>query len=432
MRGLRFRPSAALVAVALAGASLGSVAGALLGAATARPALAADTSSTYVPLDPARILDTRNGTGRGGVVAPIPSGGSIELVVTGVGGVPPSGVDAVALNVTATAGTAFHSYLTVFPTGTLRPLASNINFTKDTTVPNLVVARVGDNGRVTVYNNAGHTHVVADVLGWYASAAGAGSRYAPLTPARILDTRYGVGVPSVRQVGAGETLELPVVGRGGVPAHGVSAVALNVTATRATGPETFVTVFPSGRPRPLASNLNVLPGQTVPNLVMAGVNNGRVSLYNNIGGVDLIVDVQGWYATPNAPPAGLSTYVPVAPVRALDTRDGTGTGGLPGRMGPGGVVVLQLAGTNGIPATGVSAVVLSVTAVDHFGPDNFITVYPNLAGRPLASNLNVTMGQTVANLVVARVDANGAVAIYSNVGAVHLVADVQGWFTQTG
>jgi len=73
---------------------------------SAGPALAADAGSTYVPLSPARILDTRDGTGRGGVSGPIPGGTSVELTVIGVGGVPASDVQAVALNVTATNGTA--------------------------------------------------------------------------------------------------------------------------------------------------------------------------------------------------------------------------------------------------------------------------------------------------------------------------------------
>lgn len=429
MKGLRFRPSAALVALAFWGTSLGAALGVLPMAGGPQAASAADAGSTYMALEPARILDTRNGTGLGGAVGPVMSGSSIELVVTGVGGVPGTGVDAVALNVTATNATAVNSYLTVFPTGTIRPLASNINFTMGTTVPNLVIARVGANGRVTIYNNSGTTDVIADVQGWYASSANpVGARYAALEPARVLDTRHGIGVALAGPVGPRETVDLQVTGVAGVPPSGVSAVVLNVTATDASGPDTFVTVFPSGTTRPLASNLNVVRGQTVPNLVIARVNNGKVSLYNNIGGLSLIADVQGWYSQPGSTSASLSTYVPVPPVRALDTRDGTGTSGVAGRMGAGGLLHLQLSGTNGIPASGVRAVVLNVTAVDHIGPDSFLTVYPANSLRPLASNVNVRMGQTVANLVVARVDASGTVAIYNNLGAVHIVADVQGWF----
>ena len=118
----------------------------------------------------------------------------------------------------------------------------------------------------------------------------------------------------------------------------------------------------------------------------------------------------------------------MAPVRALDTRDGTGTGGVSGRIAAGGVVVLQLTGRNGLPESGVSAVVLNVTVTNPTGPDSFLTVYPSPGPRPLASNLNFTAGQTVPNLVVARVGPTGAVTLYNNAGDTHIVADVQGWF----
>jgi hypothetical protein len=421
VKGLTSRPAAALIAgMALTLGTMGLIGG-------AGPAAAADAGTTYVPLSPARVLDTRNGTGRGGVIGPIGGGGAVELTVVGVGGVPASNVEAVALNVTATNGTAVDSYLTVFPTGTDRPLASNLNFNAHKTVPNLVMARVGAGGKVTIYNNSGSADVVADVQGWYASPVNpVGSRYVPLEPARVLDTRFGNGASG--PVPAGGVVDLVVAGRGGVPQSGVTAVVLNVTAIGLTGPDTFVTVYPSATQRPLASNLNVVQGQVVPNAVVARLNNGRVSLYNNLGAVDLVADVQGWFAAQTDTLTGQSSYNPMAPVRALDTRDGTGTGGFSGRIGAGGVVQLQITGRNGLPASGVSAVVLNVTVTEPTGPDSFLTVYPSLSARPLASNLNFVAGQTVGNLVVARVGSNGTVSIYNNLGAVHIVADVQGWF----
>ncbi len=422
MKGLIPRPAAALIA----GLALTFSTAGLLGQAV--PAVAADAGSTYVPLSPARILDTRNGTGRGGVVGPISSGGSVELTVIGVGGVPASGVEAVALNVTAVNGTALDSYLTVFPTGTERPLASNLNFNAGKTVPNLVMARVGTGGKVTIYNNNGNADVVADVQGWYASPVNpVGSRYVPVEPARVLDTRFSIGA-GFGPVPGGVAIDLVIAGRAGVPESGVTAVVLNVTAVGVSGPDSFVTVYPSGTERPLASNLNVVEGQAVPNAVVARLNNGRVSLYNNLGYVDMIADVQGWFAAPSDVLTGQSSYNPMAPARALDTRDGTGTGGVSGQTGPGGIVVLQVTGRNGLPETGVSAVVLNVTVTNPTGPDSFLTVYPSPSPRPLASNLNFKAGQTVANLVVARVGPTGAVTFYNNLGATHIVADVQGWF----
>jgi hypothetical protein len=420
---LHHRPAAALAAMAV---TFGTVFAMTTGTATA----AETPGATYVPILPTRALDTRDGVGRAGVKGPVPGGTTIDVAVTGLGGVPTSGVDAVALNVTATNGTALNSFLTVFPSGVTRPLASNVNFTAGKTVPNLVVARVGTNGTVSIYNNSGTADVIVDVQGWYAApATPIGARYAPLEPARVLDTRFGIGAAG--SVVGGSAIDLTVAGRGGVPGSGVSAVVLNVTVTNVTGPDTFVTVYPAETPRQLASNLNAVRGQTVPNLVFARVNNGKVSLYNNAGVVDLVADVQGWYAAPTEPAGGRATYAAVSPVRALDTRDGTGTGGVSGKLGAGGTIALQVTGRNGVPASGVTAVVLNVTVTEPTGPDSFLTAYPSLTVRPLASNLNFTANQTVANLVVARVGPNGAVWIYNNLGAVHVVADVQGWFSAT-
>jgi hypothetical protein len=70
---------------------------------------------------------------------------------------------------------------------------------------------------------------------------------------------------------------------------------VNVTSTGATA-TTFLTVFPAGQARPNASNLNVVPGRDVPNLVVAKVGaNGSVTVYNNQGSTDIVFDVVGYY-----------------------------------------------------------------------------------------------------------------------------------------
>jgi hypothetical protein len=116
-----------------------------------------------------------------------------------------------------------------------------------------------------------------------------------LVPARLLDTREGNGAPP-GPVGPDSVTRLHVTGRGGVPTDGVGAVVLNVTVTEATA-ASFVTVYPSGAERPTASNLNFLPGQTVPNLVVAKVGaDGNVDLYNLQGNVHLVADVAGWFS----------------------------------------------------------------------------------------------------------------------------------------
>lgn len=428
----RTRPMAALAltsALALALALLAGIA----------PARAATTpGSTYFPLTPSRILDTRDGTGA--PVGPLGPGATLDLTVVDVAGVPATGVTAVVLNLIAADATADDSYLTVYPAGTNRPIASNLNFMAGFTSTNLVTVAVpasGDKaGKVTIYNNLGSVSVVADISGWYSADGGAvGATYNPLPPARVLDTRDGTGGVEGPVV-AGQTIDVAVTGVGAVPATGVSAVVLNVTAVFETfdpsAPESFLTVYPSGTDRPLASNLNYMAWlPALPNLVIARIGtNGKVSMYNNLGNVDIVADVQGWYTSTGTTTG--ATYFPLSPARDLDTRNGVGTGGAIGRMGTGQSIDLTVAGVNGVPTTGVAAVVLNVTAVDHLGAPSFMTVHPAGGQRPLASNLNFIDGETIPNLVMAGVGADGKVSIYNDKGSVDVVADVQGWFLANG
>ncbi|MFJ4779378.1 hypothetical protein [Streptomyces sp. NPDC088762] len=369
---------------------------------------------TYKPITPTRLMDTREGLGV--PKAKVGQGGTVTLQVTGTAGIPASGVTAVVLNVTATDPTA-GSYVSVYPNGTTRTSASNLNFVAGQTIPNLVVVPVV-NGKVSFYNNAGSVDLIADVAGYY-TTDGTGSTYKPITPTRLMDTREGLGVPKAK-VGQGGTVTLQVTGTAGIPASGVTAVVLNVTATDPTA-GSYVSVYPNGTTRTSASNLNFVAGQTIPNLVVVPVVNGKVSFYNNAGSVDLIADVAGYYTTDGTG----STYKPITPTRLMDTREGLGVP--KAKVGQGGTVTLQVTGTAGIPATGVTAVVLNVTATDPTA-GSYVSVYPNGTTRTSASNLNFVAGQTIPNLVVVPV-VNGKVSFYNNAGSVDLIADVAGYYT---
>jgi DNA-binding beta-propeller fold protein YncE len=387
-------------------------------AATQAFTLTVDGGSSYVPVGPVRVLDTRNGTG--GYDAPVGPGDTISLQVTGMDGVPASGVTAVVLNVTATDPTA-SSYVTVYPDGETRPTASNLNFTAGETIANLVTVPVGSDGAVDFYNNAGSTDLVADLAGYYTTASGAGSSYVPLSPSRVLDTRNGTGGYTT-PVGPAETISLQVAGVGDVPATGVTAVVLNVTATDTTA-GSYVTVYPDGETQPTASSLNFTPGETIPNLVVVPVGaDGKVDFYNHTGSTDLVADLEGYYTTSGTG----SLYVPVGPSRVLDTRNGTG--GFSAPVGPGGTITLPVEGVAGVPTSGVTAVALNVTATDTTAA-SYVTVYPDGATQPTASNLNFTAGETIPNLVVVPVGADGEVDFYNHTGSTDLVADLEGYFT---
>lgn len=258
-------------------------------------------SGGYGALEPARLVETRSVQGYTTIdgrmqgIGGLRGGQTLSVPVAGRGGIPTSGVSAVALNVTAVDVSA-ETYLTVFPGGTPRPNASNLNAPGGRTIANMVIAKVGVDGTISIFNNNGSANLVVDVVGWF----GATSRLTPLSPARLVESR---ALPTIdgRQQGIGpisgaNILTVEVAGRGGVPASGARAVALNVTVI---GPTTagHLTAFPSGGPVPNSSNLNFVPGQIVPNMVIAQLgSNGKISLYNSAGSTPVAVDVVGWFS----------------------------------------------------------------------------------------------------------------------------------------
>ena len=379
----------------------------------------------YTPLAPARILDTRTGLGHSGAVG---AGQAITVAVTDTGGVPDKAVAAVVLNVTVT-GPTKASFLTIYPAGVNRPTASNLNFAAGKTIANLVVAKVGTNGNIKAYNQAGSTHVIFDVVGWYggtmpADDADTGTLLRPLSPARILDTRSGVG--HLGAVGPASAITVDVTGVGNVPNTGVAAVVINVTATASTQ-ASFLTIYPTGVNRPTASNLNFAAGQTVPNLVIAKVgSDGKIRVYNAAGSTHVIFDVVGWYGPGDASKGGQIT--PLRPARILDTRTGVGHSGA---VGAESAITVDVTGFGGVPNSGVSAVVINVTAVTPTKA-SFLTIYPTGVNRPTASNLNFVAGQTVPNLVVAKVGSDGKIKAYNKAGSTHVIFDVVGWFAKAG
>jgi hypothetical protein len=279
----------------------------------------------------------------------------------------------------------------------------------------MAIARLGADGRLSIYNRHGSSDVIVDVMGWFTPEPAAG--FTPLVPARLLDTRRGLGAPKQRLRG-GATIELPAAGRGGVPATGADAVVLNVAAVAPTA-SGYLGVWPTGVARPTISNLNYDRGRNVANLVICKLGrDGKVSLYGHAGELDVVADVVGYFGSSGAPLVGLP------PARLLDTRIGLGA-----RRGPvagGSEIDLRVVGTGGVD-TSARAVVLNVTAVEAPGA-SYVTVYPDGVTRPTSSSLNLNAGDTVANLVVAKVGAGGRVRLYNHSGAVHLVADVMGFF----
>jgi hypothetical protein len=249
------------------------------------------TTGSFVPVVPERLLETRPAEGQKGYSGAKPGPGQVvALQVTGRGAAAiPATAGAVVLNVTGTEATA-DGFVTVWPCDQARPEASSLNLRAGGTRANLVVAKLSADGRVCLYTQSG-AHLLADVAGWFPSS----SQFTSVTPERLLDTRSGLGGA---KPGAGGVVTLRVVGVGNtnVPAN-ASAVVLNVTATDASAPG-YVQAYPCGGERPATSNLNVVPGVTAPNAVIARLDaTGSVCLYS-YSDTHLVVDISGWFAAP--------------------------------------------------------------------------------------------------------------------------------------
>ncbi|CAN5466523.1 hypothetical protein BH10ACT2_BH10ACT2_11050 [soil metagenome] len=253
-------------------------------------------TSTYTSLVPGRLLDTRpNSTTVDHQFEALglrPANSTTQLTVGGRGNVPADAV-AVVLNVTVS-GAQATGFVTVFPCGTTRPNASNLNYATALTTPNLVITQIGVAEAVCIYTKSA-ANLIADVAGYYPAS----STFHSLVPGRVMDSRVPASptvdgaFQAIGRRAAGSVTQLQITERGQVPVH-ATTVALNVTVTGAQS-NGFVTVYPCGTTQPNASNLNFAVGRTIANLVVSQIgDDGTVCIFTSAA-VDIIADVSGYY-----------------------------------------------------------------------------------------------------------------------------------------
>ncbi|MFE6834286.1 PKD domain-containing protein [Streptomyces sp. NPDC057705] len=375
----------------------------------------------FTPHAPTRLLDTRAGIG--GAAKKVPAFGTARIKVGGAAQIP-AGVTAVALNVTVT-NPSKDGHVRVYAEGGEVPTTSNVNYTPGQTVPNMVIASVGQNGYVDIYNHgAGELDLIADVTGYFSKSAASG--YTSLNPSRIVDTREGLGTGQGKVPGYGN-FSTQVHGRGGVPSS-AKAVALNVTVHE-PNMEGHLTVYPGGA-APTSSNLNFGQGQTIANSVIVPIGpDGKISIRNGAGaGTHVIVDVVGYYS-----PESESALIRTAPSRWFDTREWGSP--LEGRS----YIYGRVAGGD----TNVTALVTNATVTNPEGT-GFLTVSPDPNSwaayeggwetwptPPNSSNLNWTYRKTVPNLVQASSGVNNVIDFW-NMGyqSTDLLVDTFGFYAK--
>ena len=330
----------------------------------------------------------------------------------------PANATAVVLNITAV-NPSVAGYITVWPCGVERPLASNVNYVAGDVKPNGVIAPLGGNGAVCFYSQS-DTDLVVDIAGWFA-----GDTFAGATPQRLVDTREGRGVVTPDVPLSIDMTALQATTSEGVATTvpSISAASLNVTVVNPQGAG-YVTVYPCDVPKPTASNVNFAAGDVVANGVIAPVSaSGEICVFASVP-TDIVVDLAGWF-----PGSG---FTAAAPARLIDTRDETGgPAGMLMPASPLNVAVhnaaLTISGSSQLVPFAATAAALNVTVVNPQAA-GFVTVWPCSATQPVASNLNFKAGQIVANNVIAPIGTSGSVCFYSNVPT-DIVVDIAGYFS---
>lgn len=248
-------------------------------------------------------------------------------------------------------------------------------------------------------------------------AASTSNDYVALSPGGLLlDTRNGTGAPAGIR-GAESTTDFPVLGVGGVPATGVSAVLVDVTAVSPTA-NTFLTVFPQGSTRPATSSLNASPGEIISTTqVVRPGPDGRVSVHNRAGTVHVVVEVHGYFTVGAG--GGL---VAVPHTRVVDTRNGTGT--TVGKIPTNGSRTFTF--TGGVVPSGATSVFLDVAVVGSTGA-SFLRAYPE-GGADATSVLDYVGGITAQGVTV-KLSSAGRATFLNQGPAVDLVISVQGYVT---
>lgn len=371
---------------------------------------AASTGLRFVPINPCRVADTRAGSGFGGAFgAPaLPAGGKRDFPIPlGACGIP-AGAQAYSMNVTAVPLGPL-GFLTAWPSGQARPQVSTLNSLDGRVTPNAAIIPAGANGGVSIYATDA-TNVILDLNGYFVTPAANGLMMYPVTPCRVADTR--AAVPALE---AGTTREFAVRASAcGIPA-GAAAYSLNITAIP-SGTLGFLTIYPSGQPRPLVSTLNSFEGQIKANaaIVPAG-SNGSVSVFVT-DRTDVVIDINAYFA----PPAnGGLLFYPVAPCRAADTR------GVGGALAGGATRTFDLAASACALAPNAQAYALNATAVPS-GLLGFLTLWGAGFQQPFVSTLNSFDGRIVANQAIVPVGQAGVNAFVTD--ASQLILDVSGYF----
>jgi Fibronectin type III domain len=317
----------------------------------------ATTGSTYVPLNTARILNN----------ASVAANGTYGFAPLGQGGVPATGVTAVVFSLIAKGAAA--GKVRVYPSGTTQPADVELDYQPNVFGSNLVIAPVGSDGKVVISNTGTvAAGVYADVEGYFASPAAAttGASVNLVTPSRIVASTG---------IAAGGTLSLAPLGKGGIPASGVTSAALDLTVT-STG-SGAIRAYPSDQTSAPGDSLEFVAGGSYSQYLAVRLGaDGKVVIKDpGAAAVTITVDVFGYFAAPGppSPPPGVSATAgdSMATVGWQEPADGgSAITGYKVTASPGGTTATAAAGQLQAAVTGLTdgtRYTFTVTATNAIG-----------------------------------------------------------------
>lgn len=398
----------ALMALAVAASAAVAV-----GASPASPALAdaAGQGGDFVPLgNGVRIVDTINGVGTTKAVRGPASTTAVQVL--GVGGIPATGVRAVLVDVATKQPTA-STFLTLWSgDSATRPGVGTLDAMAGEQISNGAVVEVGANGKINLYNNAGNTHVLIDVQGYFTSitgAAGSGGFVPTPTNPTVLSTLNGIGVP-VGTLAANSSHTVSLLG-GIVPAGSPAVFAdMQVGGATAAG---FITTAPAGVTGG-ASNLEYGVGTSSSGTSIRLSADGRATIVNKgTTAVSMYIRLEGYFTASNTQGAGLRPKL----TRLFDTV-----------MAANSTVDVAVGGTNGLPLRGIAGAAINYSVS---GPteSGYLKAWPLGAAEPGSSVAVWPADKYRTGMAVVKPGTDGKIRIKSySTGTMHLYVDLQGWF----
>jgi hypothetical protein len=423
--GARTGAGAATATGAIGDYYSGQVANVYTAASVLPPVASFGAGSAFVPLaTPFRLVDTRSNTKVGSVTGPIAPSTGFAVKPGGVGGIPTTGVTAIAATVTVpTAGAG--GVLKVYPDGEPVPVSSTLNYSASQDTTNGVVAALGTDGEFDVYNAGVDIQVVVDVTGYFTTdtATNDAGTYTPMSSQRVVDTRHGTGGVPTAPIASGSKDVLTLAGQGALPTTGLTAVAINLTITDATSNE-IIEAYPDGVGLPLTTAVSTGPDGTSSAMSIVPVGaDGAIDLYNagaTGSSVDVVGDVSGYFTTGT----GGEFYHAIAPVRMSDTRQSGGA------LTPNSDTYYTETAVDAVDPT----IVANVTETSA-GTNGYFTIYPMYLVDPAsyvpASTIVYTGTSTYADMDLIQCDDGNdlyAYQITNTTGSPQIIVDVTGFF----